>query len=153
MTESSERTCHFFCFVMLHIVFCLRKDQCSLNSTLQHCQLYNIDNCPPSLISLHCLHEETLGPKLPNERTVTTLDQTGRMPRLIWVFAGCTCHFVGFVRLHIVFCLRKDQCSLNSTVQHCQLYNIDNCLAQACNHHEINCTTLSSVGHKLVTII
>ena len=23
-------------------------------------------------------------------------DQTGRMPRLIWVFAGCTCHFVGF---------------------------------------------------------
>ena len=22
--------------------------------------------------------------------------QTGRMPRLIWVFAGCTCHFVGF---------------------------------------------------------
>ena len=24
-------------------------------------------------------------------------DQTGQMPRLIWVFAGCTCHFVGFV--------------------------------------------------------
>ena len=24
-------------------------------------------------------------------------DQTGRMPRLIGVFAGCTCHFVGFV--------------------------------------------------------
>ena len=24
-------------------------------------------------------------------------DQTGRMPRLIWVFAGCTGHFVGFV--------------------------------------------------------
>ena len=24
-------------------------------------------------------------------------DQTGRMPRLIWVFAGCTSHFVGFV--------------------------------------------------------
>ena len=24
-------------------------------------------------------------------------DQTGRMPRLIWVFAGCTDHFVGFV--------------------------------------------------------
>ena len=24
-------------------------------------------------------------------------DQTGRMPRLIWVFAGRTCHFVGFV--------------------------------------------------------
>ena len=24
-------------------------------------------------------------------------DQTGRMPRLIWVFAGRKCHFVGFV--------------------------------------------------------
>ena len=24
-------------------------------------------------------------------------DQTERMPRLIWVFAGRTCHFVGFV--------------------------------------------------------
>ena len=24
-------------------------------------------------------------------------DQTGRMPRLIWVFAGRTCHLVGFV--------------------------------------------------------
>ena len=29
-------------------------------------------------------------------------DQTGRMPRLIWVFAGRTCHLAGFVtrRLH-----------------------------------------------------
>ena len=24
-------------------------------------------------------------------------DQTGRMPRLIWVFTGSTCHFAGFV--------------------------------------------------------
>ena len=24
-------------------------------------------------------------------------DQTGRMPRLIWIFAGCSCHFVSFV--------------------------------------------------------
>ena len=24
-------------------------------------------------------------------------DQTRQMPRLIWVFAGCICHFVGFV--------------------------------------------------------
>ena len=31
-------------------------------------------------------------------------DQTGRMPRLIWVFAGRTCHFVGFVvRRHIYY--------------------------------------------------
>ena len=32
-------------------------------------------------------------------------DQTGRMPRLIWVFTGRRCHFVGFVMLQ----LRCDQ--------------------------------------------
>ena len=34
-------------------------------------------------------------------------DQTGWMPRLIWVFAGSTCHFVGFVMrrlISFVFC-------------------------------------------------
>ena len=30
-------------------------------------------------------------------------DQTGRMPRLIWVFAGCTDHFVGFVMRWLIF--------------------------------------------------
>ena len=30
-------------------------------------------------------------------------DQTGRMPRLIWVFAGCTCHFVGFVTRRLIY--------------------------------------------------
>ena len=34
---------------------------------------------PPSLISLHCPHEETLGPKLSIERTAKTLIR----PRLI----------------------------------------------------------------------
>ena len=28
--------------------------------------------------------------------------QTGRMPRLIWVFAGRTCHFVGFVMRRLI---------------------------------------------------
>ena len=30
-------------------------------------------------------------------------DQTGRMPGLIWVFVGCTCHFVGFVLRQLIF--------------------------------------------------
>ena len=38
---------------------------------------------------LRCLHDESLGPSLPIEQTVKT-DQTGRMPRLTWVFAGRT---------------------------------------------------------------
>ena len=29
-------------------------------------------------------------------------DQTGQMPRLIWVFAGCTSHFVGFVMRRLI---------------------------------------------------
>ena len=29
-------------------------------------------------------------------------DKSGRMPRLIWVFAGCTCHFVGFVTKRLI---------------------------------------------------
>ena len=28
-------------------------------------------------------------------------DQTGRIPSLIWVFAGCTCYFAGFV-MHLL---------------------------------------------------
>ena len=34
-------------------------------------------------------------------------DQTGRMPRLIWVFTGCTCHFVGFVMRRLNLSLKK----------------------------------------------
>ena len=37
-------------------------------------------------------------------------DQTGRMPRLIWVFAGRTCHFAGFV-------MRRHKCPCNWSVQ------------------------------------
>ena len=37
-------------------------------------------------------------------------DQTGRMPRLIWVFAGRTGHFVGFVALWLKFCRLAVQC-------------------------------------------
>ena len=36
----------------------------------------------------------------------TKIDQTGHMPRLIWVFARRTGHFVGFVMLQLI-CLRQ----------------------------------------------
>ena len=52
---------------------------------------------PPNLIRVFP-HEENLGPWLPFERTANT-DQTGQMSRLIWVLAGRTGHFVGFVML------------------------------------------------------
>ena len=40
-------------------------------------------------------------------------DQTGRIPRLIWVFAGRTCHFIGFDMWRLIWkvdCFRKDFC-------------------------------------------
>ena len=36
---------------------------------------------------------------VPSEDT----DQTGRMPSLIWVFAGRTCHFVGFIMRRLIY--------------------------------------------------
>ena len=50
----------------------------------------------PSLISLRCPHEETLGPQLPIEGTAKT-DQTGRMP----VLSESVLHFVGFIMLRL----------------------------------------------------
>ena len=41
------------------------------------------------------------GPKLSYADSEDS-DQTGRMPRLIWVFAGHTCHFVGFVMRQLI---------------------------------------------------
>ena len=46
--------------------------------------------------SLHWALNGVLRTKAFFMRTAKT-DQNGRMHRLIWVFAGCICHFVGFV--------------------------------------------------------
>ena len=46
--------------------------------------------------SLRSPHEVSLGPKLPIERTAKILVKLGGCPGLS-EFAGCTCHFVGFV--------------------------------------------------------
>ena len=51
---------------------------------------------PKSDQSLCCPHDDSWGPWLSVQRTVKA-DQTGQMPRLIWILAGCTGHFVGFV--------------------------------------------------------
>ena len=48
--------------------------------------------------SLRCPHEKNIEPL-----TTFKTDQTERMPRLIWVFAGRTCHFVGFVMRWLIY--------------------------------------------------
>ena len=55
-------------------------------------------------------------------------DQTGRMPRLIWVFAGRTCHFVGFVMrllkcVIILNCMNYNQNKLRY-IKNSNVYNI-----------------------------
>ena len=70
-------------------------------------------------------------------------DQTGRMPRLIWVFAGRTCHFVGFVMRRFISMKEphSKQMTVNIVFQfvltinivllvnwNCSLMNKENCL-------------------------
>ena len=48
-------------------------------------------------------------------------DQTGRMPRLIWVFAGRTCRFVRFVTMRLInqdAILRRNKISTQQQDQH-----------------------------------
>ena len=52
--------------------------------------------------SLRCVLNEKLRTQTFFMRTAKT-DQTGLMPRLIWVFAGCTCYFVSFVMLRLKY--------------------------------------------------
>ena len=47
------------------------------------------------------------GPKLFFMWTSKTLIRLSGLPRLIWVFAGRTCHFVGFVMRRLVYVRRK----------------------------------------------
>ena len=59
---------------------------------------------PPNLIRIFAVRlMKARILKLPSKRTVKT-DKTGRMPRLIWVFAGRTCYFVGFVMMRLSYC-------------------------------------------------
>ena len=53
-------------------------------------------------------------------------DQTGRMPRLIWVFSECTCHFVGFTMMRLIYFVRKTiihkgECFLKGLFLWCQI--------------------------------
>ena len=57
-------------------------------------------------------------------------DQTGQMPRLIWVFAGHTCHFVAFVmRLLILLVLLVNLQPEENTYRHSKLKYSCACLA------------------------
>ena len=58
--------------------------------------LINLGICPVWSESSQCAQWVAKGPSFLHADSEVS-DLTGRMPRLIWVFAGSTCHFVGFV--------------------------------------------------------
>ena len=58
---------------------------------------------PQSNESLLCVQYEAKDPVFLHA-DIKDSDQTGRMPRLIWVFAGRTSYFVGFVVLRLKYC-------------------------------------------------
>ena len=60
------------------------------------------EDCPVWSKSLLCAQWKAKDPRFLHVDSKDS-DQTGRMPRLIWVFAGRTCHFVGFVMRRLKF--------------------------------------------------
>ena len=73
---------------------------------------------PPSLIRVFAVRMKKHWSSATHWPHCGDTDQTGRMPRLIWVFAGRTCHFVGFVMSwlnnfkklwHMSWCLTKPE--------------------------------------------
>ena len=77
---------------------------------------------PPSLIRVFAVR--LMGSYIRTQaffmRTAKT-DHTGRMPRLIWVFAGRTCHFVGFVTRRLIFKQNTETMRRDVTILHNRL--------------------------------
>ena len=63
-----------------------------------------IEDSDQSDRSLHCV----LNGKLRTQAFFMRTAKTGQMSRLIWVFAGCTCHFVGFVVRRLIFSMLQN---------------------------------------------
>ena len=62
--------------------------------------------CPVWSKSLLCAQWEAKDPSflhVDSEDWSDWADAQADLPRLIWVFAGCTCHFVGFVMLWLMY--------------------------------------------------
>ena len=80
--------------------------------------------------SLHCPFEEALGPWLPTLRAPNkNSDQTGCMPRLIWVFAWHTVQFIGLsssgsIVINIEQCRPRSDCSWRSRLIGVYMYTV-----------------------------
>ena len=63
----------------------------------QHDKTNKVVCAPSEDQSLRCLHGSLASHWAHKQES----DQTGGMPSIIWVFAGCTCHLFGFVMLRL----------------------------------------------------
>ena len=84
-------------------------------------------------------------------RTAKT-DQTGRMPRLIWVFAGRTCHFLGFVMRQLTWtpyvCLCWGLTSQSTIFQSCR----DGATASWVNNQYFRGVKCLAQGHNTAAV-
>ena len=80
---------------------------------------------PAKTESLLCTHWVAKNPSFLQADSEAS-DQTGRMPRLIWVLARRTCHFVGFVTRQLICCCGKYlmQNPLNTTWPNAQISSV-----------------------------
>ena len=100
--------CRFYC-LPAHFIWARARQNQQNDLCTQQTQI--------SLVSLAVWSESSLGSQRVDKDAKLLYadnkdtDQTGWMPRLIWVFAGCISHFVGFVMLwlnsHLVFNRKK----------------------------------------------
>ena len=71
-------------------------------------------------------------------------DQAGQMPRLILVFAGRTCHFVGFVTMRLIFALVSSTANFSE-----DLLEKHECeVARLKEYYDTHKEILSKVGHR-----
>ena len=88
-------------FSGVYTAYSIRKTNEPQNTKMT-CAQRRLGSAWVDLIGLRCALIGYLRSQCFFKRTAKT-DQTGWMPRLIWVFAGCTGHFVGFVMLRLKY--------------------------------------------------
>ena len=71
-------------------------------------------------------------------------DQTGRMPRLIWVFAGRTCHFVGFIMRWLIWTASSEF----GTYRLCEQRRFRRACASAQSRQNLRCSLIQAVSQE-----
>ena len=101
------RTCHFVGFVMRRLILrnltkALKISSRKMAEIRKNMSRLIQNQHPPSLISVIMSAWRKFESLATHWAQSEDSDQTGPMPRLIWVFAGRTCHFVCFVMRQLI---------------------------------------------------